>query len=146
MSLLRVSIDEIRKLLKENGYGYESVKNSIYSLAEEYITKGFSISVDGDCNSKEAQERIKELKEKYQIKVYWIHIDPPEEFIIKKLKNYKHTWLFKNTESAIENYKNSKARHEDLNFSFIYTFDTSRNDLNEQINDCAYIIKNDTLK
>ncbi len=140
LSLLRISTDEIRKLLKENGYGYESVKDMAYGLAEKYLSLGFSIAVDGDCNSEEAQKRIKELKEKYGFVIFWVHINPPEEFIINKLKNYNHTWLFTDANQAIENYKSSKVRHTNLDFPFAYTFDTSRDDLAKQIDEAVSII------
>ncbi|MCK5022069.1 MAG: AAA family ATPase [Candidatus Pacebacteria bacterium] len=142
LSLLKISTDEIRKLLKENGYGYDSVKDLAYNLVNKYFGKGFSVAIDGDCHSEEAQEKIKKLKEKYKIKVFWIHINPPEEFIINKLKNNKYTWLFRDAKQAIENYKSSKERHKNLNFSFVYTFDTSRDDLDKQIEDCVTVIRN----
>ncbi|MCF7835566.1 MAG: ATP-binding protein [Candidatus Marinimicrobia bacterium] len=141
LSLLKISTDEIRKLFKENGHGYDSVKDLAYKLADKYIGKGFSIAVDADCNSNGAQEKIKKLQEKYKIKVFWIHIKPPEEFIINKLKSYKHTWLFRDANHAIENYKSSKEGHKNINFNFIYTFDTSRDDLDKQIEECIDVIK-----
>ena len=54
LSLLRISTDEIRKLLKENGYRYNNVRKLAYVLAEKYISKGFSVAIDGNCNSEEA--------------------------------------------------------------------------------------------
>ncbi|MBM2817690.1 MAG: hypothetical protein HW401_280 [Parcubacteria group bacterium] len=116
LSLLIISSDEIRKFLKKNGCGYDLAGEIAFDLAEKYIEK------------------------KYKIKIFWIHINPPEEFIINKLKNYKHTWLFRDADQAIENYKSSKANHQNINFPFIYTFDTSRNDLGEQIKEAISII------
>lgn len=141
LSLLRISNDDIRKLLKENGCGYDSVRKLAYRLALKYIAKGFSIAIDGDCNSREAQRHMQELRRKYGIKVFWLHINPPEAFIIHKLKNYKHTWLFKDADEAIRNYYSSKATHENLNFPFVYVFDPSRDDLNKQIEEAATVIK-----
>jgi predicted kinase len=140
LSLLRIDKDEIRKLLKENGYGYDDVKEMAHNLADKYIGKGFSIAIDGDCNSEEAQMRIKETQERYKIKIFWIHINPPEEFIINKLKNFKHTWLFRDAEQAIENYESTKASHQNLQFPFVYTFDTSRDDLEKQLEEAVLII------
>lgn len=39
LSLLRISTDEIRKLLKENGYSYDSVKDLAFDLADKYFGK-----------------------------------------------------------------------------------------------------------
>ena len=131
----------IAKLLKENGHGYDSVKKIAYYLADKYIGKGFSIAIDGNCRSKEAQKYIQELKNKHNVKVFWIHVNPPEAFIMRKLKNYKHTWLFKNAREAIKNYRSSKAKRNNLNFPFVYVLDPSRDDLEKQIEEAASIIK-----
>lgn len=138
--LLRISTDEIRELLRENGYGYDAARELAYMAIDKYLGKGFSIAIDGDCSSKEAKGKIKNFQEKYKVKIFWVHINPPEDFIIHKLKNYKHTWLFKDAEQAISNFKKSKAKHQNLDFPFIYTFDTSRDNLEKQIKEAVSII------
>jgi len=60
-----------------------------------------------------------------------------EEFIINKLKNQKHSWLFKDAEDAINNYLARKPLHQNLDFPFTYTFDTSKSNLNEQITEAG---------
>lgn len=141
LNLLCISIDGIRELLKENNYDYERAKEIVVRLAEKYIKKNFSIGLNTDCVSEESQRYIRQFKDKYNVKVFWIHINPPEEFIINKLRNYKHTWLFKNAEHAVGAYKRRKAAHKNLNFPFIYTFDPSRDDLENQIDEVISIIK-----
>lgn len=140
LPLLRISSDEIRKLLKENGYGYDLANEIAFDLAEKYIKKRYSIAIDKDCVSEYSQRRIEEIKKRYGIKIFWIHINPPEEFIINKLKNYKHSWLFKDANQAIENYKSSKVSHQNINFPFIYTFDTSRDDIEKQVKEAVNVI------
>lgn len=140
LSLLQISSDEIKKLLKENGYGYDLASEISFDLAEKYIAEKYSVVMDKDCASKYSQRRIEEIKKKYKIKIFWIHINPPEEFIINKLKNYKHTWLFRDANQAIENYESSKASHQNINFPFVYNFDTSRDDISEQIKEAVSII------
>lgn len=140
LSLLRISSDEIRKLLKENGYGYDLANEIAFDLAEKYIEKRYSVAIDKDCVSEYSQRRVEEIKKRYSIKIFWIHINPPEEFIINKLKDYKHSWLFRDANQAIENYKSSKASHQNINFPFIYTFDTSRDDIEKQIKEAVCII------
>jgi shikimate kinase len=96
LSLLRISSDEIREILKKNGFDYSRTKEIAYAIIKKYIKQGFSIAIDGDCVSEDNQNRIKELEKEYSsIKVFWIHINPPEEFIINKLKKIKHSWLFR---------------------------------------------------
>ncbi len=141
LSLLRISTDEIRKILKENSYDYNRVEELAIKLSEKYIRQGYSIAIDADCISERLQKYINELKGEYGSKLFWIHINPPEKFIINKLKNYKHTWLFKNSKQAIENYKQRKSLHRSLKFPFIYEFDTSKSNLNKQIEEASKIIK-----
>ena len=142
LSLLRISTDEIREILKKSGYDYECAKEIAYKLIVKYIKKGFSIGIDADCISKESQKYIKELKKEYNIKVFWIHINPPEKFIINKLENYNHTWLFNSAKEAISSYKKRKSLHKNLNLNFTYVFDTSKDNLKNQINKAISIIKN----
>lgn len=141
IALVRVSTDEIRKILKDHGYGYDQVKELAFELIKKYIKNGYSIVIDADCVSEASQKHIKKLEDKYGVKPIWIHVNPPEEFIINKLKNFKHTWLFKNSKQAIENYKQRKLLHRNLKFPFIYEFDTSKRNLNKQIEKASKIIK-----
>ena len=62
-----------------------------------------------------------------------MHVNPSEEFILNKLRTYNHTWLFKDADEAIANYYWRKLLHEHLSMPFVYTFDTSRDDLPHQI-------------
>lgn len=138
-NLLRVSSDELRKILKENGYNYDSVKEIGYKIVKEFASSGYSIALDMDCGSLEAISLIKNLSEEFHAKVVWVHINPPEEFIFSKFRNYNHTWLFKNAEDAIQNYLAQKAKRlkENSKFDFLYTFDASKGDIEQQIKECS---------
>ena len=81
MSLLRVSSDEIRELLKERGFNYGRVKEMAANIVKKYTQKGFSIAIDADCVTKDSQEYINKIANQAKIKIFWIHINPPEEFI-----------------------------------------------------------------
>ncbi len=133
LNLVRISGDEIRKILKEHGYGYDLTWEIGQKIVTELVRQGYSIAHDTDCATPRTQEYLAKLAQEVVAKIIWIHINPPEEFIINKLKNFKHTWLFKNGGEAIENYLSRKPLHENLSMPFAYTFDTSRGDLNEQI-------------
>ncbi len=143
LPLLAISANEIRKILKEKGFDYNRAAEISFKLSEKYIKKGYSIAVDKDCNSDESKSYIDSLNKKYDIEIIWIHINPPEEFIINKFKEYRPSWLFKSTEQAIGNYKARKPLHvhENLDFNFLYVFDPSRDDLEKQINEAVDLIK-----
>ena len=142
LSLVRISSDEIREILKERNVGYEQLMEIVQPLAEEMALQGFSIAFDADCGNPKTREMISELAEKVGAKVFWLHINPPEDFILDKLRTYNHTWLFKNAEDAIENYYRQKQRRleEKTHFDFLTSIDTSKSDLADQIKNTASLI------
>lgn len=141
LKLLRISTDEIRKIMHDKNYSGEDNpgRDLAMKLIDKYARMGYSIAVDSDCVSK--IEEIEEESKKLNIKIIWIHINPPEEFIVNKLKNYKHTWLFESGKAAVKGYLSRKPLHENINLPFSYTFDTSRKDLDKQIKEATRVIK-----
>lgn len=133
LSLVRISTDDIRKLLRENGYGYKETITIAKNLSGKYLDQGYSLAIDADCAGSTAKELLSEAVDKYNPKLVWIHVNPPEKFILNKLRNFKHTWLFKNGEEAVKNYLDRKTLHAHLDMPFVYTLDTSKPDLDEQI-------------
>src|SRR3970040_1728002 len=142
LGLVRISGDEIRGLLKKNGFGYEKTFEIGSRLAENFLGDGYSVAIDSDCASGHTRKLIKDAKNKYGAIAIWIHINPPEEFILNKLKNYKHTWLFKNSDEALKNYYDRKPVHKKLEMEFTYVFDSSKKNLSKQIEEAFTIIKN----
>ena len=143
LNLVRVSTDEIRKILKEKDFNYNRAREIALNIISDFLEKGFSIAVDANCGSKESFEKIKEIEQKYKLKIIWIFVNPHEKFIVDKLKNYKHTWLFKDGEDAVDAFYKYKNNYIDkfgdwshLNINLFYTFDTSKNDIKDQIEKC----------
>lgn len=139
LKLVRVSGDEIRKIFKEKGFGYEKVKEVAFEIINELLASGFSIAIDSDCISKESQEKIEEWRKKFNLKIVWIHINPPEAFILKKLGGLAPNWLG-SAEDMIKNYYQRKPLHKTLDFTFAYTFDTSLGNIDTQIKEAIDII------
>lgn len=140
-SMVRISGDEIRKLLREKGFNWKKIRVMSSDLIEEYIALGYPVAIDSDCAGPETRKKIQEIAHAYQIPAVWIHINPPEEFIVNKLRNYKHTWLYEDADQAIQNYYARKPLHASIEIPFSYTFDTSKNNLEEQINECAEVME-----
>lgn len=145
LDLVRISSDEIRKILKQGGFNYIRTIEIAKIVTLKFLNQGHSIAIDGDCVSPEIQEYFNELGYKRKIIIIWIHIKPTEKFIINKLKNYKHTWLFKSVVDAIDNYKRRKSLHKKYlsAISFYYKFDTSKDNLDQQINRFINKLKTD---
>lgn len=147
LSLVRISSDDIREIMKERNMGYEQLMEIVQPLAEELAMQGFSIAFDADCGNPKTKEMILKLAEKVKAKVFWIHINPPEDFILNKLRTYNHTWLFKNGDEAVENYYRQKQKRleENTHFDFLVSIDTSRSDLADQIKNTASLITKELI-
>lgn len=141
LGVVRMCTDDIRKLLKENGFGYDTAQEINVTLVRKYLGLGYSVAIDGDSIREESQKLIEETRVLYGVKVVWIHINPPEAFIVNKLTNFKHSWLFRDAEHALSNYYNRKPLHEHLSMPFLYTFDTSKSNLADQIEEALQIIE-----
>ena len=140
LSLLRLSTDEMRKVLKEHGYDYDRARQLTLRVGENYAREGYRIGVDADCVDPEYRRHIDELAGELNVPVFYVHVNPPEDFILNKLRTFKHTWLFRDGDDAVKNYRARKPLHADLKLPFIYTFDTSRNDLRRQLRECVELI------
>ena len=143
LGLVRISTDEIRKLMKQHGYNYSGVKDISYATTKLFLDQGYSVAIDGNCGTDDTQRQIAEAVKKYNLEAIWIHINPPEEFIINKLKNYNHTWLFESGDEAVRSYREYKKTHDYSNsdIPFIYTFDPSRSDVPKQLDEAEKLIK-----
>ncbi len=138
LGLVRISSDELRKMLKENGHDYSPVKQIGLKLAQEFAQKGLSIAFDMDCGNPEVKEFVEKLAEKLHAKVVYVHINTPKEYIFEKFRRHPPSWLAENPEDMINNYyaQKEKRTKENTPFDYLFTFDTSRPDLNKQIDDC----------
>lgn len=139
LGLLRISTDELRKLLKENGYDYSSVKSIGFKVMTEFITAGYSISFDLDCGNPVTKKFIEDSALQSGANIFWVHVTAPSEFIFEKFRNHPPSWLANDPQIMINNYLAQKETREKENtsFDFFYEFDTSRSDLAEQIKDCG---------
>ncbi|HMO78218.1 MAG TPA: AAA family ATPase [Candidatus Paceibacterota bacterium] len=138
LSLVRISGNEIRKLFKESGFGYEKVYDLTFELIQEFISRGYSICIDSDCAGKIKQ--IEEIANKNNLQIVWIHINPPEEFIIQKLSNLTPNWLG-TAQEMVENYRERKSLHKDFDLDFTVIFDTSQPDIQNQIENSVSMVE-----
>lgn len=142
LGLVRISSDEVRKLLKDGHGQYDQLMEIVRPLAEELAEQGYSLAFDADCGNPKTKEFIIALAERVRAKVFWVHINPPEELILTKLKTYTHTWLFKDGDEAVQNYfrQKEKRQAEQTPFEFLAEVDTSRPDVDAQIARVANLI------
>lgn len=145
LNLVRVSTDEIRKILQEKGFNFIRTVETALRIVKYFLGEGYSVAIDADCISPKAQDCIQKVQKEYNAVPIWIHIKPPEKFIINKLKNYDHDWLFRDADHAISDYKRRKPLHKEhlKDIDFYFKFDSSKDDLDEQINKFLDKIKRD---
>ena len=143
LGLVRISNDEIRQRFMLKSLNYSRTSEVAQPLIKKYLSEGYSVAIDADCAGS-TKELIDKLASNPQIKPVWIHINPPEEFILHKLRTMKYTglWIMPSAEVAIDNYFRRKPIHEHLDLPFLYTFDTSRENLTEQMEEAVRLIEN----
>lgn len=136
LNLLRVSSDEIRELLYNSGYNMKRLTELVTAVIDNCLSRGYSVAIDSDCVN--ATNICASHEKKYHLKLVWVHVNPPEEFIINNLHNYKRTWLFKDSDAAVKSYRYRKKLHSNLDkFDFVYTFDPSAGNLEEQLSEAT---------
>lgn len=147
LSLLRISNDEIREIIKDPEH-FDVATKVTGELGGKYAKLGYSIGVDSNASSLWNNEPFSKLVKSLGAKVIWIHINPPESFIVNKFKNlvYKDTGIYKDPEHALKELERSKQNVKTEGIPFTYTFDTSREDLDKQIENSIAIIQEELDK
>lgn len=134
LKIPRVSSDEIRRELKNANLDYSALKDISNTICGYFLDLGFGLTLDQDLASQ--LEFVKTIKDKYHLQTIFLHINPPEEFIIRKLRNWKgDKWLTDDQEKMVENYFARKEAHKDIQdkIKFDYVVDTSLLNLEERI-------------
>jgi len=132
LNLILISSDNLRDILNSRGYNSKRMVEIIDRIVRKYLSLGYSTAADADCVS--AKDVLLKREKEFGIKLVWIHINPPESFIINNLKTYEKKWLFKNYDEVLSAYQERKKLHTDLSaFKFVYVFDPSKNNFDSQI-------------
>lgn len=150
LSLVRISTDEIRMLARDS---HAAEKYDLVSVFREvmtyYLNRGYSLAIDADVSNIEHRELIEFEAIKKDIKIFYIKISPPKKWILEKFAKfkYKKNGLFKNKEEALDNFKNSvKLKWPLVDLDYIYKFDTSKQNLKQQILNCEGLIKKEMFE
>ncbi len=139
-NLVRISNDELRLLLNENSYDFSSLKEIILSVSEQFVKDGYSMAFDMNCANPITKEKIDTFS---KIPIVWVHINPPEEFIINNIKNRNNPKFFNDVDQVIENYRyQKKALGEYMNkVNYDYKLDPSRDDFPKQMEELYALIE-----
>jgi predicted kinase len=142
LNLIRLNTDDVREMLKRRNYSYEGARDVVLSLCKKYLSLGYSLALDANTGSKTGLEyNARSVEGSPHVRQLFVHINPPEEYIVNKLKSYHHTWLFRDSEHAVKSYLENKEAFSLPNLHFVYTFDPSREDLPRQIEEGAELLE-----
>jgi len=149
LPIIRVSGDEVRKMIYEKGLPEVSAEilaemNAI--TVSRLVGEGYRFAYDNDFAHPDIRSIMLAERQKSSVPVFWIRVSPPEQFILNKLRAHPQpTHLFKSTDEAITRYYQRKELHtaqaaELARLPYLYTFDTSAPDLDEQVAAAVRII------
>lgn len=148
LGLVRMAGDEIRKVLYDNGYNQKRLMDLSILFNHKYLKLGYSMALDSDCSKEGVRNDIYKFGDQYGAKAIFIHINPPEKFVINKLSNIKEPWpwllKYSSSKTLLEEYYLRKKLHTNLNIPFLCEIDTSAPDLKSQLKNAIDLIREET--
>jgi len=142
LGLIRLCTDEVRKRLKARGYLHDNARHVTQALLEKYLNLGYSLAIDANTGSAVGLEHNQKSKRAFpQVRQIYIHIHPPETFILEHLQSESKTWLFTDARQAIEVFAKNKEKFTLPDLPFVYTFDPSRDDMPAQLDEAVIAIR-----
>lgn len=141
LPMVRVSGDELREYIHAEGLAEppgEIIAATNQKVVQRLRAQGYRVAYDNDFANPAIRSDMLEDNRKAGVPVLWIRVLTPEAFILNKLRSHEPSYLFKNADEAVACYYTRKALHESeadaLNaIPFVYTFDASAVNLDEQI-------------
>lgn len=145
LHVVRISSDELRERLYLVGIDMERSRYLALFVLKCAMRAGYSVILDADAVQKNVRDEISEC-ESNGVTVIWLRMDTPIQFIEQKLRNYRHTYLFKDADDAVATLHQRMLFHQKYSdeldvLPYVYRFDTSRNDLVRQVDEAAYSIR-----
>lgn len=137
LHLLRINSDDLRKLLTVKGYNLLRTIDLSTALSSKYAKQGYSLAIDADCAGKFVTQKLYRLVESAGLKLIWVHLNTPKDYVISQIKKYR-------TEQSLKDYYRRQPLHEQLNLPFSYVFDLSQPNLEEQYDQAEEKIRQET--
>lgn len=146
LHLARICNDDIRIILRDRGFNMLRTIDIARALTYKYAAEKRALALDGDSIAPEHRTEIVRQAAVQGAPLVFIHVNPPEAFILDKLLNkvrYEASGLIEDADHAIAEYHRRKPLHEKYlsEIQFDFTLDTSRPDLLEQIKKFESLMK-----
>ncbi|MDA1038555.1 MAG: AAA family ATPase [bacterium] len=140
LGLLRICTDDIRWMLFDKGYNFERTRELAGKVAFKYADAGYSIGFDSDAAGAFVLKNIDNILLRVPGPIVWLHVTASEKLILERLHESNPDRRYKG-EIAVAHYQRRKALHENLTMPFLYTFDTSRDDVGSQLDEAERLIR-----
>ena len=135
MKVVRVSTDELRRFVIQSGSTpcKREIDAAYLRLVRHLLSYGYPVACDSNCFR--LREPISSLASEMGIKAFWFKVNPPEEYIVKKLRAFEHSWLFRDSDHAVERFYHHKNKNPTPwhSVSEPFSLDPSREDLFQQV-------------
>jgi predicted kinase len=147
LGLIRIVSDEVRVILKKEGFNFKKVIDISKVVTSNYLDLGCSLALDGDSIQPQVRQYFNNLGRIKKIKIIWIHINTPEKQILSRMKSGNLSKFFSSSTEAISNYKRRKILHKQYlpSIDFYFKFDTAKDNLDLQIKKFINRLKKDSL-
>jgi predicted kinase len=136
---IRVSADEVREMLGTKGLPFDDAMYIADALCTRLKQEGYNLAHDGDFASPASRQLHAQANSTVPgIRELWIRIQAPDDVVLKNIRARGPGKLFQSTDQLVELYERRKALHAapELNeIPYLYIFDTSRPDLDDQVNE-----------
>ena len=137
-NLVRVSTDEVRDFLEENGFSRERSFDVAEVVAERILQQGYGIVFDADLVDQYFQDHVIALSKKVGVLTLLLQIQTPESLILKRLRADNSDRVYKG-KIAIHDYTHRKPKFENLSIQPDVIIDGSA-DFEEQMKHTIQII------
>lgn len=147
LPLVRFSVDEIRQALNAEGIdlNQEEVEAISVIVIKRLANEGYNIAFDTDMARPEKRQKLHDfMKTKY--KEFWIRVVAPENIIMNRLTEQRSElpWFSDDPGRALRVYEKRKEVHKQPgnldSIKYDYVFDTSKNNLDEQVADFVNLV------
>jgi predicted kinase len=147
--LARVSGDEIRNLLRNEGYSLERMLDIAYETIRALFGEGRGVAIDSDCASLKVREVLTGLGEEFGYPLVFVHVTAPEDVLLERNQLRDIERRDTRGEGWVSGFNRRKPLHEPqyiAGIGFVYRFDTSRTDISNQITEAISVIESELSK
>lgn len=148
LPIVAISGDAVRKIAKEKGLPEltpEQTADINGEIVSRFVKEGYRVAYDNDFANPSIRTLRRERDKALKLPEIWVRVTAPEDVIIRRLQK-RPLGHFPNMEAVTRSFYERKALHEAQSIElatlpYVYIFDTSLPNLDQQVIDAAAAIK-----